>query len=361
MKTSKELTEYSENALSKKYMVEKSNPLTLVYNIPFTLGEFKILDTYLSRINARDETNKTVRFTIDEYCKLMGVTRMHVSRIEQMLDGMLDKKARFKDANSDEGFVKVALFERSACYKDDSGVWWVELTCTESAKEYIFSIEKMGYTKYYLSETVSLSSIYSYCLYIYILRNRFRIAWTEKLEDLKNEMRCKSETYNEYKYFKSKVLDKAVKEIEEKTSTHFKITPVKEGKNIVALRFQIINTAEDIIRMQDKADGTVYEENKDNEDLWVEAETKYKEDDIQFIAPACKNEFTEAEMEIINDLLKKILPFPRYYNTDHFQYLMLKYHELNKREEDLQKKGEKINNRFAYLKTIIEADIPEKG
>ena len=44
--------------LDPKYWVQKSDPLVLMRSVPFTLGELKILDTYISRINAADDTRR---------------------------------------------------------------------------------------------------------------------------------------------------------------------------------------------------------------------------------------------------------------------------------------------------------------
>ena len=40
----------------------------------FSFIGIKILDTYISRINASDDTRRTVIFTKEEYAELMGLT-----------------------------------------------------------------------------------------------------------------------------------------------------------------------------------------------------------------------------------------------------------------------------------------------
>ena len=47
--------------LDAKYWVEKSDPLFLMRSVPFSLGELKILDTYISRINADDDSRNFQR------------------------------------------------------------------------------------------------------------------------------------------------------------------------------------------------------------------------------------------------------------------------------------------------------------
>ena len=60
--------------LDPKYWVQKSDPLLLMRSVPFSLGELKVLDTYISRINAADDSRTTVIFTKEEYEGLMGLT-----------------------------------------------------------------------------------------------------------------------------------------------------------------------------------------------------------------------------------------------------------------------------------------------
>ena len=58
------------NELDENNIVEKSDPLFYMKGIPFTLGELKLIDVYLSRINSSDDTRRTVVFTKEEYEQL---------------------------------------------------------------------------------------------------------------------------------------------------------------------------------------------------------------------------------------------------------------------------------------------------
>ena len=74
MATKKPKNEEIQGNLDPKYWVQKSDPLVLMRSVPFSLGELKILDTYISRINATDDTRRTVIFTKEEYEELMGLS-----------------------------------------------------------------------------------------------------------------------------------------------------------------------------------------------------------------------------------------------------------------------------------------------
>ena len=73
MARKKPKTEEIVGNLDPKYWVQKSDPLMLMRTVPFSLGELKVLDTYISRINAADDSHTTVIFTKEEYENLMGI------------------------------------------------------------------------------------------------------------------------------------------------------------------------------------------------------------------------------------------------------------------------------------------------
>ena len=50
--------------LVDRLVVQKSNPLYGLWRSELSLAEFKILDTYLSRINSHDPEHRTVCFEI---------------------------------------------------------------------------------------------------------------------------------------------------------------------------------------------------------------------------------------------------------------------------------------------------------
>ena len=65
-------------------------------------------------------------------------------------------------------FVRITLFEKAEARIDENGQWTVELQCTQSAAEYIFNIESIGYLRYDLKSIVSPTSRYSYIMFMYL-------------------------------------------------------------------------------------------------------------------------------------------------------------------------------------------------
>ena len=78
----------------------------------------------------------------------------------------------WKDEN--KGFQLVTLFEEAEAEQDDDGLWNVKLECTQKAMKYFFNIENLGYLRYKLRCITSLTSRYTYIMFIYLEANRFR-------------------------------------------------------------------------------------------------------------------------------------------------------------------------------------------
>lgn len=227
--------------LDEHNMVEKSRPLAFMASIPFVLGEIKILDTYLSRINARDPEATTVRFSKEEYEDLMGIERVHPERLNKYVKSMMSKVVTVKDPFKKGKINNYTLFEESVLDKDEDGQWWIDLTCTKTAKKLFFNIEKIGYIQYRLKNVLPLTSKYSVFLYIYLLDNRFRRTWTVDLQELRERwLYCTDPLYDEFKYFNQRILKKCIDEINNKTDLSFKYTPVRTGRKVTDIKFTLI-------------------------------------------------------------------------------------------------------------------------
>lgn len=233
------MTENSEiiGKLDSKYWVQKSDPLALMRTVPFSLGELKILDTYISRINANDDTRRTVIFTKEEYEELMGLKSANYRALKKHTEGMLGKVVTLE--MPDKQYLQFVLFTKAEYTNDEYGKKVLKLTCTEEAQTLFFCINKYHYFKYALENVLSLCRKASYLLYLHIRYNRYRGMWDIRLDELRdNILDCKGkEAYKEYKIFKNRVLDPAVKEVNEKTDCHFTYDARRRGRKVAYIVF----------------------------------------------------------------------------------------------------------------------------
>lgn len=222
---------------NEKLIVQKSLPLFSLWKSDLTLSEFKILDTYLGRINSYDDTKREVIFEKGEIEKILGVDRIRQEELEKRLLHLMGNVVKVADLEEDDGFTLVTLFEEARAKKDEFGMWQIKLECTQKAKKYFFNVDNLGYLRYKLRCITNLSSRYSYILFMYLEQNKFRKTWEVQLQDLKNILNCTADRYKEFKFFRKEVLERAKIELEERSNYKFSYETVKKGRYVVAIRF----------------------------------------------------------------------------------------------------------------------------
>ena len=331
--------------LDPKHWVQKSDPLVMMRSVPFSLGELKILDTYISRINAADDTRRTVIFTKEEYEELMGISCVDYRTLRKHTKGMLGKVVELQMPNKD--YLQFVLFEQARYHKDEYGKPIIELTCTTLAQDLFFCINKYHYFKYALENVIHLTHKSSYLLYVYIRTNRYRGEWDIDLNELRDTvLDCKGqESYQEYKVFKRDVLNPAVKEVNAKTDCHFEYESIKRGRRVVKIKF--IYLAEKHIDDQLSLDRlpNVPQPPDQSEDR-VNQSSIDETDIISQLHKVCDYEFTR---ENINSAYK----FAKTFIHDktmkvYFEQTYLKLLEIEKKR--------KIRDRFSYFYQIICSD-----
>ncbi len=333
---------------AENHIVQKSTPLLSLSESNLTLPELKILDAYLSRINSHTPEKRFIRLEKGKIEELLGVTQIKSSDLEKRIDNLF-QPVTIRDESKDRGFAKIALFEKAACYQDNDGLWQVDLGASMSAMEYIFNPENLGYLRYRLANVIHLTSRYSYVLYLYLERERYRKTWEVPLDVLKGILQCTADTYSAFKRFNDLVLKKCHKELVEKTNLRYVYESVKKGRKVVAVRFTLETLA-------DQLEGQLSFESFENHQSPIEDHAnQYSSEQLAFLAEACEYEFPDKEMRVLLDLLLQFIPYDIQNGLERFHYLRQKYDLLQ-----LYAAKKKIANRFQYLKTSIERDIMEE-
>lgn len=301
-KTLPPFPEYVGNTENEKLLIQKSNPLLTLSETALTLPELKILDAYLARINSHEPEKRQITFEKGELENLLGITRILKKDLSDRIDNLF-QIVTIQDNKFPNKFKKIALFESAECMQDENGLWQINLMCTNSAMEYIFNVENLGYLKYRLKNVVNLTSRYSYVLYLF-LEDKFYIKkWEVSLYELKKMLNCNAERYKEFKFFNSEILKKCKKEINEKTTINFEYVPIKKGRKVVAIEFKIkrvpekIETATEIIPVPNN--------NNNNNNIGLPKEVTVLPDQSE---NSDFENLTQKEIELLCDNLGNKLP-----------------------------------------------------
>lgn len=352
-KTLPEVPDYTGDVKNpENLLIQKSNPLQSLSQTSMTLTELKILDAYLARIDSHKPEKRYVRFEKGELENLLGVKRILKDDLFKRVNNLF-QTITVQDEAKRNGFTKIALFEKAECEQDEYGLWQINLMCTNSAMEYIFNIENLGYLRYRLKNVINLTSRYSYILYLLLEDNNYHRKWRIGLDELKKILNCTSERYDEFKFFNSEILKKCHKEINEKTTLSFEYTLIKKVRKVVAIEFESerkptkIGTTSDSDKSQKTSSG-LYD---DDEIMYP----KYSDPDINFLGEACGNEFTESQVIEIRELISDMsLPYHPYgKDFEQYHYLSDVYEKFKKYTDG---KGMDNKRRFSYFKRMIEND-----
>lgn len=323
-----------------KLTVQKSLPLFSLWRSDMSLAEFKILDTYLSRINSHEPDKRTVVFTKGELESLLGVKKINKADLVARLKGLY---RGVEIENSNKRIHTVALFEEAYGEMDENGLWTVKLTCTAKAMKYIFNVEKLGYLRYKLRCITSLTSRYTYILFMYLEANRFRKSWEIDLEELRQLLNCTEDYYKEFFRFNQKVLQRCHSELHEKTECRYTYEPIKTGRRVTAIRFTLETLADSIEPLM-SGQLTI----ADYEDLVTDPD-----DPLALLSAACDDEFSREQMDVLLAAIatKDLPPHPDGLEFARYHYLQQQYAMLNVRAA-----GGKIKHRFEYLLKMIQND-----
>ena len=328
-----------------KLTVQKSKPLFALWQSELTLAEFKILDTYLGRINSHDDEQRTVKFEKGELESLLGVKQLKPQVLDERLKHLMTT-VRISDENRKNGFTRIALFEKAYAEQDDYGVWKAELTCTETAKKYIFNVEEINYLRYKLKNIINIKSRYTYIMFLYLWENKYRGSWEVPLDKLKSLLNCENEYCNQFKVFNDRVLKRVYNEIHKVTDIRYEYETVKKGRSVVAIRFIYKSKCVDEVEESQNTLEELQEKAIKEKELWQE--------------PLENFEFTKEQYDELFSVLITI-PSDKLPQSQacYGSVELMRYHYLDQKAKEILRRDKQkpIRSKFAYLLKLMKKDI----
>lgn len=335
-----------------KLTVQKSLPLFALWRSDLTLSEFKILDTYLSRIDSHKPEKRQIVLEKGEIEQALGVKKINNQDLKTRLKHLMGNVVEIPDQDAKRGFRLVTLFEEADAEQDDYGLWQVKLECTQKAMKYFFNVENLGYLRYKLRCITSITSRYTYIMFIYLEANRFRKTWEVSLNELKEILNCdKEETYKEFKRFNDLILKKVQKEMHKKTECRYEYEPIKKGRSVVAVRFTVETLPKSSLEDIDENQMTI--------EQW-QSETSTKKELWQ--TPLERFNFSQEQYDELFTVLITIPDYklPQsaacYNNVD-----LMRYHYIDQKVKEIIRRDaqKSIRSKFAYLLKLMKQDAKE--
>lgn len=221
--------------------VETRNELVVQHNhlvearYKLSLQEKRIVLWLLTQIKPNDYDFKAHRLEIVEFSKMVGLkVNNQYSQLQEVTLNLMKRVLRIYEPAT-KSILQVAWLS-SAHYELNKG--YVLLEFSPKLKPYLLQL-KSHFTKLSISDMMQLTSTYSVRFYE-LLKQYESVKQREiSVEDIRNYCGIAKTEYTRYNDFKKNVLERAKKEINEKTDLTIGYKELKESRKIVAIEWTI--------------------------------------------------------------------------------------------------------------------------
>jgi len=219
---------------AQTYKVVKSNDLIQKSRFSLSLQEQKIILYLISKIKPEDIELKEHVFEIKDFCQVCGLdddNGKNYKNIKQTLKALRDKSVWVK---IDDRTETTLAWINNVTIVEQSGA--VRIKLDDMMKPYLLQLRER-FTQYELLYTLAMKSQYSIRLYELLKSYEYRQAHVFAVDELKQKLGA--ETYNRFNDFQQKVLDIAMREINELSDINVTCTLTKEGRSYAKIKFGI--------------------------------------------------------------------------------------------------------------------------
>ncbi len=340
--------------LKENNLVEKSKALVWAQFKDYGSGELKILDTYLSRINARDPDSSYVTFTKKEYAELMGLDGdLRTSQLKNYTRGLLANVVTLELPNEND-YVQYPLFSEAKCrYDEKANQTVIEIDCNPKLKQVFFDIAEDGYVRYQLKNVIALRSQYSIRLYS-ILKDR-PFGWNVEVNNLRKIIGATSPTYDEFKRFNSLILKKSVEEINDVTDITVEMKSIRKGRSVSSIEFKITNKP--IIKQLPPDERTIEVEVEPEDESPRVADpfaVPDADDELAICTESLPEDFTRDQVEALRFMAIKIVPFDPH---DSIPYECRLAEYLRSKVLLMKASTKPVEKPFGWLRSVIQSDL----
>lgn len=305
----------------EQYLIEKSNTLNGMQTTNMGLTELRFFLMYVSKLNARNISNRTVSINIKDFEEFFGVS-FNTSRFTEKI---LQIMSRTVTVYSEEEKIILTLYSEFRWKKGDTKT--LQITCNDKMLPYLFEL-KSNYTSYMISNIAKLNSVAKIRLYEIMKQYQNLGNVKIELERLQKMMDCENSVF---KYFKKDVLGPAIKDINEYTDIQVSYKKNLSCRKVVALTFTISKKDNVPKFLLDSVESVEKPVNNSLESLYYRCNEAYNMGQLEMLYNYVEN--SRAKLNI---------------STENYIYSV--YCKINI-------EGNKVNNLFKYTFAIIEKQM----
>lgn len=212
--------------------VVKSNELVQRSRYKLTLLEQKVVLYLISKIRPEDEEFHWYQFQMKDLCQLMGIScnPKNYKNFRDAIQKLADKS--FWVTTEKQDMLCRWIMDATIVKGDGT----VKIRLDDKLKPYLLQLQRQ-FTSFALEYVLLMQNKYSIRIYELLKSYEYKGIYTFELEEFK--ARIQSAKYSTYKDFRVNILDPAIKEINEYTDIDVDVTPIREGRSIKYLEFEI--------------------------------------------------------------------------------------------------------------------------
>lgn len=229
----------------RQYSVVKGNELVQQNRFELSLIEQKTIAficSMIKPIETLEQLNNVpfeleYEFNIRDYCKICGIdydNGKNYANIKATLKRLRDRSMWLVMPDGSESLVgwlaKVNINKKSGI---------VKIRIDEDLVPYLFNLQQK-FTQYQLYNILAMKSAFSIRIYELMKSYAFRKSKTFDIDELKRLLVVENiKSYKNFADFNKRVLEKAQEEINELTDLSIHFEPIKKGRKVVKIKFQI--------------------------------------------------------------------------------------------------------------------------
>ncbi|MEI8099843.1 MAG: replication initiation protein [Sediminibacterium sp.] len=220
--------------INRNQFVIKSNDLVEA-RYRLSLQESHVILWLLSQIKTEDEDFKEHRLLVSDFAKIAGLRVDGLyDELQQVTERLMNRTLKIREPGA-KTLLQVSWLS-SALYKQDEGC--VVLCFDPKLKPYLLQL-KNSFTKISISDSLKFKSIYAIRIYELLSQYSPLKKRETTIVDLKDWCGIAEEEYKNYFDLKRKVINRAKKEINQKTHLEVDYKEIKESRKVESLQWTI--------------------------------------------------------------------------------------------------------------------------
>lgn len=244
----------------RDYKIDKANDLIQKTRHNLTTQEQKVLLYLITKIKPDDSESKLYEFKIQEFCTICGIdatSGKNYINLKNSIKRLADKS--FWAIIDDKGTETVLRWIDRPFINAHSGT--IKIKLDELMKPYLLQLRER-FTQFSLYYTLAMKSQYSIRLYELLKSYENPSDWTFTIDELKKLLFA--ETYDRYADFKRKVLDIAMREINDYSDISVTYKLEKQGRKFHQIKFivKFKKALDDRLKTWEKVDGVISPDKK---------------------------------------------------------------------------------------------------